>query len=313
MKLIHYLYYIVKNRIIYKRIDNDRLSYVGKLIGKYRIQDIDDGQDILSDLIKSGKPFFAGRIGMTEHACMLKYEFGIKYHIEENHNQMCMWSGFFPNKAEEFQKFVDLQRSSLSNIDVYALLGSDGEEYFIKKYGSHNLNVVIYESFLPWITTKTQPWTKALEGKKVLVVHPFSDTIKSQYSKRSKLFEGTQILPEFNLQTYRAVQTIAYNKDSRFDSWMGALESMKNDISKMDFDIALLGCGAYGFPLAAEIKKMGKQAIHMGGSLQILFGIMGGRWKDNAFVMKYYNDDWVYPAKSDRPDNFEAVENGCYW
>ena len=27
-----------------------------------------------------------------------------------------------------------------------------------------------------------------------------------------------------------------------------------------------LGCGAYGFPLAAHVKRMGKKAIHMGGS-----------------------------------------------
>lgn len=48
---------------------------------------------------------------------------------------------------------------------------------------------------------------------------------------------------------------------------------MKDEIDKQDYDIALIGCGAYGFPLAAHIKRSGKKAIHLGGALQLLFGI----------------------------------------
>jgi threonine dehydrogenase-like Zn-dependent dehydrogenase len=39
---------------------------------------------------------------------------------------------------------------------------------------------------------------------------------------------------------------------------------MIDEIGKIDFDVAILGCGAYGLPLAAAIKGMGKQAIHLG-------------------------------------------------
>lgn len=48
---------------------------------------------------------------------------------------------------------------------------------------------------------------------------------------------------------------------------------MKDEIDKRDYDIALIGCGAYGFPLAAHIKRSGKKAVHLGGALQLLFGI----------------------------------------
>lgn len=45
---------------------------------------------------------------------------------------------------------------------------------------------------------------------------------------------------------------------------------MEQDISKIEFDVCLLGCGAYGMPLAAYIKeKLQKTAIHIGGSLQL--------------------------------------------
>lgn len=54
----------------------------------------------------------------------------------------------------------------------------------------------------------------------------------------------------------------------------------------VDYDIVLLGCGAYGFPLAAYAKRRGKQAIHMGGSLQLLFGIKGKRWEDQNYAIR---------------------------
>ena len=28
---------------------------------------------------------------------------------------------------------------------------------------------------------------------------------------------------------------------------------------------------------------------------------------------KYYNDKWIHPDKSEIPNNFKNVENGCYW
>ena len=62
---------------------------------------------------------------------------------------------------------------------------------------------------------------------------------------------------------------------------------MVKEIEKKDFDIALIGAGAYGMPLAYKIKKMGKKAIHIGGSLQCLFGIKGSRWE--APVYNYNN------------------------
>lgn len=40
---------------------------------------------------------------------------------------------------------------------------------------------------------------------------------------------------------------------------------------KFDFDVAIIGCEAYGFPLAARLKRAGKIVVHMGGATQILF------------------------------------------
>ena len=74
-----------------------------------------------------------------------------------------------------------------------------------------------------------KPWTAALKGKKVLVVHPFSESIKKQYENNrlhifERQFEADDMLPEFELHTIKAVQTLAGEGDNRFKTWFEALE-----------------------------------------------------------------------------------------
>jgi hypothetical protein len=121
------------------------------------------------------------------------------------------------------------------------------------------------------------PWTRALKGKKVLVVHPFEETIKMQYSNRILLFENQDVLPQFQLITLKAIQSLG-GGSTVFENWFKALKYMEDQISILDFDICILGCGAYGLPLAAHVKRMGKKAVHLGGGSQLLFGIKGRRW-----------------------------------
>lgn len=166
------------------------------------------------------------------------------------------------------------------------------------------------------------PWTEALTGKNVLVIHPFAKLIEKQYKKRNLLFKDSRLLPYFKLNTIQAVQTIG-GDNAGFSSWFDALDFMKSEMDKYDYDVALIGCGAYGFPLAAHAKLRGKVGIHMGGALQLLFGIKGKRWENPNLATttlggkgKYldlFNEEWVYPDETLRPKAFKQVENGCYW
>lgn len=169
----------------------------------------------------------------------------------------------------------------------------------------------------------TKPWSRALKGKKVLVVHPFAETIKTQYNKRHDLFLKDDTLPDFAFfEVVRAVQSIG--GESSYKDWFEALDFMKSEIEKHDFDVCLIGCGAYGFPLAAHVKRMGKQAIHLGGALQLLFGIRGNRWEDPNYGVKEWgipsgtycglsNEYWVRPSKEEKPKSAGQVEGSCYW
>ena len=53
-------------------------------------------------------------------------------------------------------------------------------------------------------------------------------------------------------------------------------------------------------------------AGYLGGVLQILFGIKGRRW-DESDTHLMYNENWVYPDRSEIPAGADKVENACYW
>ena len=90
---------------------------------------------------------------------------------------------------------------------------------------------------------------------------------------------------------------------------------MKKEIDKIDYDICIVGAGAYGFPLAAHVKRSGKKAIHLAGVTQLLFGIKGSRW-ENFIVWPYmnlFNEHWIRPLGIEKPKNANQVEGACYW
>lgn len=259
--------------------------------------------------LEKGIPFMMGKIGGSELFAWRTVEFGNVKKRPEACKQLCKWSGFFPDNEELMVGFSKVMQEALFNSDVLIRWYQPYEEYFIKKYAVGLQGVC--RSLGGWAAAN--PWTAALKGKKVLVIHPFADSIQNQYQRREKLFDNPEVLPEFELITMRAVQTIGDEQDERFADWFEALNFMCEEALKIDFDVALIGCGAYGLPLAAYLKKNGKSAVHMGGELQMLFGIMGSRWEKNNYAMKIKNEYWIYPSENETPKGFKKVEGGCYW
>jgi hypothetical protein len=152
-----------------------------------------------------------------------------------------------------------------------------------------------------------------LKGKKVLVVHPFEQSILHQYTnKRELLFPNKDILPDFELKTVKAVQSYA-QMQTPFSDWEAALDKMKNDIAKQDFDVCLIGAGAYGLPLGAFVKELGKTALHLGGASQILFGIIGQRWYGVPAIAALFNEHWKRPFPDETPEKKAVVDKSSYW
>lgn len=276
--------------------------------------DTQETNDKIAELILSGSPFMAARFGRTELQTMTAYQ-------KECHNPLSKakysrrivnLSGFFEKDSNDIQKFVTLMEDSCKYVDLMGIWYIEMEDYFINKCCSRDITLGRLQGLEPWHAS-ANPWSSHLLGKKVVFVHPFKNTIEHQLQYGDKLFENKNMFPECDIRVVQAVQTIAGNHDERFISWFDALEYMYNEVMKEDFDIAIIGCGAYGFPLAAMIKKAGKSAIHLGGATQLFFGIKGSRWDNHPTISKLYNDYWTYPLDEDRPPNLKSVEKGCYW
>lgn len=301
--------------------------------------DRQSANDKIYTLLSSGKPCMVSRFGTTEINCINNYlcieskkpffTKCIDYITDYTHTPwwnkdhwkiMSLWSGIFPPCEDTARRFSEIYLHDIPEIDLLAC-----HQYY-EKFMPLRDDVIRVQLEMLYPFFVGRPWTRYLKGKKVLVVHPFEETIKLQYSKRELLFKDKDILPEFQLKTLKAVQTIAGCK-SQFSSWFEALDYMKNEMSKIDFDICIIGCGAYGLPLAAYVKIIGKQAIHLAGGTQLLFGILGNRWvKQYGDVLHYrpgvdinvnyrplFNDNWIYPLKEDTPSNAQIVEGACYW
>lgn len=268
--------------------------------------------NLIREALFSCKPSMIGRFGSTEIKAILYPELPffispfIKNRVLQN---MATLSGFFPSNSKTIKAFSELMYQDMRELDI---LGSWRIEEFLLRKHFPTAKLVELKCLEPYFSEN--PWTEILEGKKVLVVHPFSTTIERQYHEnREHLFLDKRVLPKFqSLETVKAVQTIAGTKGD-FGNWFEALDSMKAAIDKKDYDVAILGCGAYGFPLAAHVKRRGKKAVHLGGATQILFGIRGKRWDTHPVISGFYNDYWVRPAPEDVPSGAAKVENGCYW
>lgn len=221
-------------------------------------------------------------------------------------------AGFFPNETVFVERYANLMMEDTKMLDV--LLTWYGWEPLLIGKNSGIKLVSLYEAE-PW--WQPEPWTRCLRGKKVLVVHPFAELIEEQYQQRKHLFANPDILPEFELHTIKAVQSIN-GECSEYANWFEALSYMKKQMDTNDYDIALIGCGAYGFCLAAHAKRMGKKAFHMGGVLQLLFGIKGRRWESASYHPIYnystlFNNYWVKPGAQLKPPTADDIEGGCYW
>lgn len=291
--------------------------------------DPDSVSDLLYSLLISDVPCMISRFGSVELGCLVNY-LGVRqsskgiFRYVLGRGQPWWWeervihemynnAGFFSPQADKLQRFSELMLDDIPLIDVLASWLDEEACFQEELVKASKVRFLLLDPF--W---SAKPWTRALAGKKVLVIHPFVETMEKQYQKRMILFHGKEILPDFDLRTIKAVQCVGGQNDQGFSDWFAALEYMKSEIDKVDYDICIIGCGAYGLPLAAYVKRAGKKAIHMGGSLQLLFGIKGRRWEDENYNDTYnyaqlMTEHWVRPDRKEVPKSAMNVEGGCYW
>lgn len=282
-------------------------------------------QDRIREILLSDAPCMIARFGSVELQAIVDYlnpptihnafkfikgEIPAWGYAPSTMRTMRINAGFFPATKLMLDRFGALMIDCMPLVDILGCWRL--EEDATVQYMPDVLRVPLY-TLEPYYFDN--PWMTALEGKKVLVVHPFEDSISKQHEqgRYEHLFADKHMAPNYELQTLKAVQSIAGNKPAEFDDWFQALNWMKDEIDKRDFDIAIIGCGAYGFPLSAHVKMIGKKSVHLGGAAQYLFGIKSNALNNNQRLSLLANDFWVKPSKAEIPKGIEKVENSRYW
>lgn len=167
------------------------------------------------------------------------------------------------------------------------------------------------------------PWTKYLKDMKVLVVSTHVESIKSQWKNIDKVWgDKRDLIAPFELvDVIRTPYHPAYD-DRQFTNcptWYDTIEKIKGQISTYEFDILMVASSVSSPFYVDYAKSLGKIGIQMGGSLQLFFGVLGGRWDAVEGYKSWramFNEHWVRPLEIDKPNmrskfNFET--NFAYW
>jgi len=150
-----------------------------------------------------------------------------------------------------------------------------------------------------------------LPGKRVLVISCFSGLIKSQYES-GNVYKVYDFFPEI-----KGVETVTvpycFLNNGPHNNYFETMEAIFQEVKNTDFDIALLGCGAYGHMLCHKIHtELNKEAMYIGGSITNLFGILSSRERICSNLVT--NEYWITEIPDEyKPANYKLIENGCYW
>ncbi len=274
-----------------------------------RFLSLDETQVSISAGIESGQGFMISRLGSNEAKCAGEHFFKNSRFSKVSFDKMSREAGFFPAEKQALEQFSEMTRASLGVSDLLGVWNTDFQHQLLAEFASQSRFCEL-GSLEPFFSD--MPWTQSLSGKRVLVVNPFETSIIRNYADRAELPLINRLLPEFHLTVLRPPLTLAGNIVNN-SSWFDELARLRDQVQEINFDVAILGCGSYGMPLAAFVKELGRVAIHLGGSTQLLFGVKGARWASRKDFSEKFEGSWRFPDESERPSNFKAVEGGCYW
>ena len=324
----------------------DKLCKIGEDINYFLVYFYPREMDIISRIIINNKPYFHGRIGGTIWDNYIRWIYGNKVSIEELKMKEGYWSNVSNVGVDEYfgyirEGYLECDSVTVGNAMSMSLFGyshpecridpvqvSLGNEQYIvattmwKEISSYN-DIELFNHF--------HRWYPLLENKHVLVATPFKNSILCQYDRiisgveifnkeyinglNERPFDGF-VYPKFKLDVLETPVTYYYDGIKYDDEdWCKSADRLVKELEKREYDILLLGCGGYSYPLGAMAKKMGKIAIYIGGVLQLFFGIKGRRYEMNDKFIKMMTDEWIRPIElSERridknyPDAYSA-----YW
>jgi hypothetical protein len=167
------------------------------------------------------------------------------------------------------------------------------------------------------------PWTKYLKGKRVLVISTHVNSIWTQWKKIDKVWGSNRdtIAPFELVDVIRSPYHPAYDTRQfiNCNNWYDTINVIKEKVDRCNYDVLFSGSSGSSPFYVDHAKRMGKIGIQIGGSIQLFFGILGGRWDSTEAYKNWnqiFNEHWIRPLDSDKPNSrnkFAFETNFAYW
>lgn len=200
--------------------------------------------------------------------------------------------------SECFIKFINEYEKSIFGCDKLNFLVHKIVDIEIIHAYCSLFNANDYTEF--WFNYKK--WYKILENKSVLLINSFAPLMAQQYES-GNLHKIDTNFPNFtNIFSYRTPYTFFNN--GPHNNFFETLNEMVASIKKIPFDVAIIGCGAYGCLIADAIHK-NNIVICIGSRASQMFGV-DPDMRDNHLWISSIPSEYI-------PDNYQKIENGRYW
>jgi hypothetical protein len=274
----------------------------------------EDTHATITEAILSGKPLAVGRLGGVEASIIMwarglpaeGWKLHLKFWFSETANGATN-AGVRPRNKKSYREFARIAWEALENLDLHGVWSVGYEAVclrFLKRRGLFDGEVIAPGGDDP------NHWMLALQGRRVLVVSPFSETITRQIPNLDRVWPKHSWSPKIDFE----IVPFPYLIDEGCpETWWQVYERIGRVVSRGNYDVALFGCGGLGLLFADLAKKSGRVGIQLGGQLQLLFGIYGKRHLEQEWHRKHINDAWVRPDDREIPKSAQRVEGGCYW
>lgn len=180
-----------------------------------------------------------------------------------------------------------------------------------------------FDEFITFLAPKKQNYHSEsifadfADNERILLISPFAPLMKSQWESGNAKKIHDYFPNIKSMEIYRNMYTF-FNQGPHqniLETINFLFDDIQKKISPENYDSVIISAGAYSVLLAKKFYDQNKNVMTMGGDLQTMFGITSGRHQDwckkEGFQLNEY---WIQKIPSEyKPENYEKIENGCYW
>jgi hypothetical protein len=310
-----------------------RLAYLRRRYGAISAREFTGD---LRQAVEASRGYATAKIGVSNHVWM-SYEIllarrpdprELRQFEEELRFHGLKQSGLFPADPAFYLRFNTVYMRHVRNLDCLGICLSPRELEIKRHYGLDG-KVVYYIDQLPPNTGQSrldgparsdalECYLPAFRGKKILIVCPFASVLQQRATR--EIFEGVWsathkrwFYPE-RVDALELPYGFARETQERYGTALDLFDAVAEQISKRDFDVALVAAAGLAVPIVSHVKGLGKIGIDLGGHLQVLFGVLGKRWRQREYWMReIWNEHWIDMPAAYVPKEADVCDQGAYW